>query len=109
MDERLLGELTAYAYMVHRGKPASSMAVKSVCAKSAERFIKNNYGLDVYCEELTDGWVTFWIYKYPHILNIIKSLNRSPQSTFDHWVQGKLFGYEEAEIAKFLNLNPSEK
>ena len=102
MNDHLWGEVTAYAYMVARGKPAGSIPVKIIYIDEIKSFVKNNYGLNVYCEKLSEGWVTLWIYKYRHILDVIKSLKRSPQSAFDHWVQGKLFGYEEAAIAEFL-------
>lgn len=106
MDKRLWGEISAYAYLVQRGKPASSFPVKVDHVQKIESLVES-HGLNLYCESLSEGWVTLWIYKYPHILEVIKSLRRSPQSTFDHWVQGKLFGYDEAAIAEFLDLNPS--
>ena len=102
MNERILGEIDAYAYMVQQGKPAAAIPVKIDYLTEVVEYISKIHGSSTYHEELSEGWVTLWIYKYPHILEVIKSFKHSPQSTFDHWVLGKLFGYDEAAIAAFL-------
>lgn len=53
-------------------------------------------------EILSKGWVTFWGYKYPHILEVIKNMPQAPKTVYDHWVLGKLFGYDEVAIQEFV-------
>lgn len=101
--EYLQGEIDTCCYMVKTGKPAAMIPVQKRFLDSAiERVASVHCGLEIRTEELADGWVTLWIYKYPHILEIIKSLPQAPQTPFDHWVLGKLFGYSEDSIAEYL-------
>ncbi|WAH38605.1 hypothetical protein [Alicyclobacillus dauci] len=97
-------ELRNYCYMVQRGKPAASMALQTRYVEEATTIATEEYQLHIYTEELSDGWVTFWVYKYSHILNVIKMTPQEPVTTFDHWLLGKLFGYEEAAIQEFLSV-----
>ena len=95
------GEIIAYCYMVDRGKPAACIALQERFIEDNLNFIKSNK-LKSYIEPLSEGWVTLWIYKYSHILDVIKSLPQYPTSTFNHWVLGKLFGYDENSISNYL-------
>lgn len=106
--EYLKSEIDTYSLMVMTGcKPAAMFVVQRRFTVSAiQRVSSVGVGLHVHVEDLSDGWVTLWIYKHPHIIEVIKSLPQTPQSAYDHWVLGKLFGYSEDSIAKFLaNLN----
>lgn len=98
----IMGEIMANTYMVERGKPASCIPVKVRDIDMVEKKVRDVCGIKTYCEILSEKWVTMWIYKYPHILEIIRSTKDNPKTTFDHWVLGKLFGYDEDSIAKFL-------
>lgn len=86
---------------VKTGKPASSIAVQLRYIDDVTRLV-NFYKLSHYVEPLYDGWKTIWIYRYPHILEVIKESPQAPKSNYDHWVLGKLFGYDEASIQDFL-------
>ncbi|MEW6661949.1 MAG: hypothetical protein ACOY9Y_09810 [Bacillota bacterium] len=97
----MLGEIEAYCYMVKRGKPAAMVPTQTKNISGAVAIIERN-DLRLYKEKLSEGWLTLWIYKYPHVLEIIKSLPQVPKTVFDHWVLGKLFGYEEIAIQEFL-------
>src|SRR5690606_31162220 len=95
VSERSLGELEAYCYMVHRGgKPDANMALQERYLESARALIQEN-GLKCYVEDLAPGWKTVWVYHHPHILHVIRELRHVPETVFDHWVLGKLFGYSE--------------
>jgi len=97
------GELTAYCMMVQRGKPAANLPIHERYVVEATRIIAESYELRCHKEYLSDGWVSLWIYKYPHILDVIKALPQTPQTSFEHWVLGKLFGYDENSISEFLD------
>lgn len=89
--------------MVERGKPAALVSAQKRYTDSALALIESSYNdLFIYKEEINLGWDAIWIYKHDHILEVIKSLPVTPKTTFDHWVLGKLFGYDEAAIVEFL-------
>ena len=95
-------EIDAYCYMVQRGKPAAMVSIQERHLKEAVALVTDLYQLKVYTENLVEGWTTLWIYRYPHILEVIKSVPQVPDTVFDHWLLGKLFGYEEVAIQEFL-------
>jgi hypothetical protein len=51
-----------------------------------------------------DWVVPINLFKYPWVRQLLKENNEkgAPTSAFDNWVTGKLFGYSDIEIAKFL-------
>lgn len=91
-----------YCYMVQRGKPAALMPIQERHLEAAEKTVTEVFGLKIYVEKLHPGWVSLWIYKYPHILEVIKTAPQDPRTVTDHWLLGKLFGYEEAAIQELL-------
>lgn len=102
MDSPVSGEILAYSYMVERGKPAAMLPIHERDADNAARFVKETFGLNTYIADLTEGWKTFWIYKYEHVLSVIRVLPQAPETILDHWILGKLFGYEESVIQEFI-------
>jgi hypothetical protein len=98
------GEIETYCYMVQRGKPAAMVPVQERYLEEVVALVKRLPSLKVYIERLDKGWATLWIYKYPHILEVIKSVPQVPNTVFDHWALGKLFGYEEAAILEFIEI-----
>ena len=100
----IIGKIFAYCELVQEGKPAAMLPIQ-VRYENEAKIVIQNYGLNDYIEQLADGWLTLWIYKLPHILEIIKSMPQAPKTTYEHWVLGKLFGYSEEAIRDFINLN----
>lgn len=104
MSERVLGTLEAYCYMVRRGgKPAANVPLQDRYLEEA-RAVVEQHGLQCHVEELAPGWKTVWVYRFPHILEVIKAVRQAPETAFDHWVLGKLFGYSEEAIQAFVDL-----
>jgi len=102
MNEFTLGQIDIYCNMVLAGvKPAACFPIQSRHKEESLKQIEV-YGLKIYCNTLADGWETIWIYKYDHILEVIKASPDFPKNTFDHWLLGKLFGYSEEAISQFL-------
>lgn len=102
MDDVIQNEITMNCYYVKRGKPAASIALQDRYVEQAITITKDD-NLNFYVEILAEGWVTFWIYKYDHILDVIQIVPQVPKTTFDHWLLGKLFGYDEASINEFVS------
>lgn len=95
-------ELLTYCQLVKRGKPAASIPLQEKHLEAALKIVRQEGELLTHTENLSDGWITFWVYRYPHILEIIKSSPQAPNTVYDHWILGKLFGYEEAAIQDFI-------
>lgn len=102
IPERTLGEIDANCYMVQRGKPAAMIPVQERFLDTVTQVITETHGLSVYVEGLALGWANVWVYQYPHILHVIKALQQGPETVFEHWILGKLFGYSEEAIQDFL-------
>lgn len=94
-------ELRIYCDLVKKGKPAAMLAITE---KNLDEAIKTagDYGVKYYYVNYYENWYEFWIYRYPHILDVIKAVPNAPRTVYDHWVFGKLFGYDEASIGEFV-------
>ena len=102
IPEFVKGQVSAYCYMVERGKPSAILEIQNRYVAELQRYIESQYGLHVYAEKLAEEWTTLWIYKDSHILKIIQNLPYKPETVFDHWVLGKIFGYSDEAIGKCL-------
>jgi hypothetical protein len=96
------GELNVYCYMVQRGKPAACLPLQERYVDEGKSFVASK-GLHTYIQQLSEGWVTLWIYKHQHIHEVINHMPQVPDSVIDHWMLGKLFGYDENSISEFLS------
>jgi len=95
-----------YAQQVATGaKLAASMMVPNRATRAASMAAQRE-GCSVL--EYKDGeWTTLWIYKYPFVRLLIDHKQSCVEeqerpSAFGIWSTGKLFGYSDYEIAKFL-------
>lgn len=89
--------------MVNKGlKPVAMMSIQNRYFKEAESIVKNMNGLKFHSEYLYDGWMTIYIYKHNYMLEIIKSSPDEPKTAYEHWILGKMFGYSDEEIGKFI-------
>ncbi|MEW5898663.1 MAG: hypothetical protein AB1652_05760 [Bacillota bacterium] len=102
MDGYKMGEISTCAYLVVRGKPLALVDVPKKWLDEAINIATNRYGLKVHIEDFDEGTAFLFMYKYPHILEVIKAVYKKPETVFAHWVWGKLFGYEEAAIADYI-------
>jgi len=100
MSESRLGELQAYCYMVSRGKPVACLAVKSDESKEALEEILR-HGLRGHIDDLGHGWKTVWVYKRPLMAYLIEKAPTGDDIVC-HWYWGKMFGYSDEEIERFL-------
>lgn len=101
------GELNAYCYEVSKEtKPVASITAKTIYVEQMIKHIKAlQLNLKVEIKEVKDypEWSTFYIFKHEYLREVIENAPEKPNSTFDHWILGKLFGYSDAEIRKFIN------
>lgn len=102
-DSPLRAELTVYTYMVERGKPAAMLPIPERYIDEAIAFVHSISKMKTFTEELGEEWRKLWIYQYEYIQQIIIALPQTPETVFDHWALGKLFGYDELSIAKYIS------
>jgi len=88
--------------MIQRGKPSAILSIQNRYIDKLQRYIESEYGLHVYAEKLAKESTTLWIYKDSYMLEIIQNLPYKPETVFDHWVLGKIFGYSDEAIGKCL-------
>jgi len=94
-----------YAQQVAAGaKLAATLQVKDQLS-TAVRVACKREGCSTLVEK-RDGWAYIWIYKYSFVRLLIEEVKKrgAPKSALDTWVNGKLFGYSDYEIACALEL-----
>ena len=111
----LTGQMVAYCEQVKLG---SRLAGAINCDQSyVDKLISVAVQEDCRIEIVptSPGRVCFWVYKYEFLKSIIGHLQSIPngniESDFGIWAMGKLFGYADCEIARFIDekLNPVPK
>lgn len=97
-----MGQVDAACYEVSKGKPASVQAIRAQDVDDAAS-LAAAHGVGYYVTPNgVNGWVSFWVYKHPFLLDVIKGAPVSPRTPSDHWYMGKLFGYSDEEIERFI-------
>lgn len=99
------GEINTYCYQVKCGsKPMAFMNLKTSYIDLVTKYINDNYGLNVYIQEVKDypEWITLFIYKHGYLIEIIKNLPEQPQTPYEHWILGKACGYSDDAIGEFI-------
>lgn len=101
MNERLKGKLDAYCEMVITGKPCAMLPIQERYVMLALEIIQN-HKLQGYTEPLSNNWVTIWIYKKKFMIDIIRKLPNKPKTIYENWVIGKVFGYSDEAIERYI-------
>lgn len=58
--------------------------------------------------DIEDGFeaYSFWVYRYPHQLVVIRTIEEMAKHSFlVEWMTGKLLGYSDASMEKYLSCN----
>jgi hypothetical protein len=98
----ILGQVDTACYEVARGKPVSVQALRARQVDEAQA-IAAAHGVYSHVEPNgAEGWVSFWIYRRPYLLDVIKGAPKSPRTPSEHWFMGKLFGYSDEDIERFI-------
>lgn len=101
MNDYLKGQIYIYCELIKTGKPSAIVPIQDRYIIEAIDIVKVN-NLYYHIEELSEGWITLWIFKDSYILEIINEIPKKPKTTYDHWVLGKIFGYSDEAIKEFL-------
>lgn len=104
MSEQIRTQILIYCEAVRTGiKPVAMMSIQSRYEKEIKKIVKQE-GIKIHLEDVNsdDGWKVAWIYKHDYLVDVIKAAPEHPNSTFEHWVLGKLFGYSDEAIRDFV-------
>ena len=103
MNDHTKGQLTELCQMVYRGcKPCAIIPIKTTNLQTAKAIcvMENCKFMFV---ELSEGWVTMWIYIRDELAGVIECLPKTPRTAADHYILGALFGYSNEAICDYLN------
>ena len=98
----VITEIETYCYLIIRGKPTAVVSIQNRYASKAIKKIIS-YKLKAYFKKVNDDWGELWIYKDDYMFEVIKSLPDKPKTIYEHWILGKVFGYSEEAIKKFVS------
>lgn len=101
----IYGAVTVYCEQVSTGaKLAGEICVPKRHVSMVKQTVKT-WGCSVLCAEHEER-VTVWIYKYPFVKFLIEALffskTEGKPTAAEIWAAGKVFGYSDFEIAKYL-------
>ena len=100
--EFLKGQISICCYLVERGKLAAEIPVLNRYVEKLRKYVEDRYHLNIYCEHFYEGWTDITIYKEGYILDLIKVIPSIHNSILRDWAWGKLFGYSDEAIGKYL-------
>ena len=96
--------LTSQIINVNHGiKPVGVEAVLKRDIQHCENELKRFPNVKYHIEVLTvDEWNAIYFYKDEIYKDIIKDMPDKPETAYEHYVLGKMFGYGEREIIDFI-------
>jgi hypothetical protein len=106
IESMLHGQVSAYCEQVSAGaKLCAQLIIQNEYGEMIKTFIKKEKCKSIYFNEGKHFKVIF-IYKYDFAKFIIyelvrRSKNKTPKA-FEIWMSGKMFGYSDYEISKYL-------
>lgn len=99
------GQLSVYCYEISKGtKPVAMIPVKTIYVEQLKEYVEKEK-LYVSVEEVKGypEWSTVYIFRDKYLKDVIKNAPDTPNSIYDHWVLGKLFGYSNADIKAYVS------
>lgn len=100
--EFLKGQLSAYCYLVERGKLAADIQVLNRYVEELRKHVEDKYHLNMHCEHFYEGWTDITIYKEGYVLDLLRMIPNIHNPILRNWAWGKLFGYSDETIGKYL-------
>ena len=90
-------------------RPVALMMIRNEHVEECKRFIKNE-NLFVVLNPRGENHAAIYIFKHPCVENVIKfTLGKSyNKRVLIKWIEGKMFGYPDEEIIKFISNPPSK-
>jgi len=100
-----MGRIAVQTTLVKRGaRPAADIVVLKENAAAIQKAIAEE-GLHYISEACGETHIEFTVFKHPHLAEIIRAISKQSDGLLKHWCWGKLFGYSEREIGRYLSEN----
>lgn len=96
-----LGRISAHIELIrHDARPAACLTIRNEMVQSIVRDISSQ---GLLCEVSNDCGThsDIHIFRHEHLRSVINEIGKL-KPPFRDWVYGRLYGYSEAEIAKFI-------
>lgn len=106
MNDFTSGQLTELCQMVYTGTKPCAMIPVMIKNLQAAKIICGMRDCKFKSVELSEGWVTFWVYIRDEISDIIDLLPENPKTKADHYLLGALFGYSNEAICNYIKNEP---
>ena len=103
-----IGALDTHVALVLKGvRPAAKLTILNEQLEEVEKTVAHD-GLHMYAIPHDPHRTQVFIFRHPYLAAIIKSvIGQEKDKVFRAWCFGKLFGYSDEEIGRFLGkLNP---
>lgn len=98
----LAGQVVAYCEQVNRGsRLAGQINIPDRYLRQLCSLIRRE-GCKVKTERINAERVSLWVYRDKCAKRLIDNLQSAPTSELGIWSMGKLFGYADCEIIKFI-------
>lgn len=115
LNDNIIAKIDSYCYFIDKGKPVAMEPVKSEDIKEVADIIEKNkkscFYRDLtraeweafgYSEGIDSNYIQVWIYEKPIMLDVIKMMPKRPETIYDHWVLGKIFGFSDEKIEEYI-------
>lgn len=104
MSDEIKMQIEMYCQAVATGnKPVAMLSIQSRYSNEIKKMVERE-GLKIHLVDVNrnNSWNTAFIYRHDYLLEVIKKAPERPNSIYEHWVLGKLFGYSDEAIKDFL-------
>lgn len=99
-----LGQIQANASLIRTG--VRPVACVMICNECLDYYLKaiENENIQYILDPRGETHTSIYMYKHPCIENIINFMLNKPydRKALMHWINGKMFGYSDEEIAKYI-------
>lgn len=108
----VIGQIEAYCYMITTGcKPCALVNIPYGCEDTINKYLAENYSnISYIAKDEQDPWPNkaIYLFKDKYLKQIIENIPDKCGLERD-WYMGKLFGYSDEEICKFISKNTKYK
>jgi len=111
----IMNSITIHVMLVNAGvRPVASVMVRNEHIEECKKLIKTD-NLFMMLNPRGEKHTTIYIFKHPCVENVINFTLGKPYDikALMQWIEGKMFGYSESEINRFIvskkNRNESHK
>jgi hypothetical protein len=101
-DGFVAGQVTTYCEAITRGsRLVAQVAFPRRCRQTVLKIVKQE-GCKATAAAINDERLSVWIYRDDAAMDLVKALHSTPSGKLAQWNMGKLFGYADEAVIKYL-------